>query len=234
MALERGCRGLHERPRYQWRRAAKRGSWMLVGCFFVGASSSRTFCIASNHILSPHWTHRSKTTASRLSACAISSCPCFRTHVRFLLQKRVAKYQSRRRAVLGLHRLESHDLAIIVAWPGSSSAPLGKVELKIKPTTAVRLHIIGGLVFGAGFALSGYCPGTARGAGQMNGTLSLSSREWWRAHSFLPKCQDGSCRPSNSGNRGKVLLPESCLAPPRFITAHRLAGRGIGCWNRFE
>jgi uncharacterized membrane protein YedE/YeeE len=38
-----------------------------------------------------------------------------------------------------------------------------KVNLHIKPTR-IGANIIGGLVFGAGFALTGYCPGTAAAA----------------------------------------------------------------------
>ncbi|GAA5505829.1 DUF6691 family protein [Novipirellula caenicola] len=45
---------------------------------------------------------------------------------------------------------------------------LGKVELHIKPTRYAS-NILGGLSFGAGFALSAYCPGTGAAAlGQGN------------------------------------------------------------------
>jgi len=45
---------------------------------------------------------------------------------------------------------------------------LGIIELQPKET-ALGSNIIGGLIFGAGFALLGYCPGTALGAaGQGN------------------------------------------------------------------
>ncbi|MDQ8186798.1 YeeE/YedE thiosulfate transporter family protein [Pelagicoccus sp. SDUM812002] len=44
----------------------------------------------------------------------------------------------------------------------------GLVELSIKPLRPAR-NIVGGLIFGAGFALSAYCPGTgAAAAGQLN------------------------------------------------------------------
>jgi hypothetical protein len=44
----------------------------------------------------------------------------------------------------------------------------GKVNLHIQPTR-IGANIIGGLLFGAGFALMGYCPGTAAAAlGQGN------------------------------------------------------------------
>ena len=42
------------------------------------------------------------------------------------------------------------------------------MNLHLKPTQ-LGPHIIGGLIFGAGFALMGYCPGTAAAAlGQGN------------------------------------------------------------------
>ncbi len=40
---------------------------------------------------------------------------------------------------------------------------LGLIELSIKPTI-IGANIIGGLIFGIGWALLGYCPGTAVGA----------------------------------------------------------------------
>jgi uncharacterized protein len=39
----------------------------------------------------------------------------------------------------------------------------GKVKLHTKPTKLAS-NIVGGLIFGAGFALAGYCPGTAAAA----------------------------------------------------------------------
>ena len=40
---------------------------------------------------------------------------------------------------------------------------LGLVKLKLKPTV-LGANIIGGLIFGTGWGLLGYCPGTALGA----------------------------------------------------------------------
>lgn len=59
--------------------------------------------------------------------------------------------------------------AILVAMLGIFILhKLGKVKLHIKPTE-VGANITGGLIFGIGFALSGYCPGTgAAGLGQGN------------------------------------------------------------------
>lgn len=40
---------------------------------------------------------------------------------------------------------------------------LGEIELKVK-ATHIAANIIGGLLFGAGWAVTGYCPGTSIGA----------------------------------------------------------------------
>ncbi len=54
--------------------------------------------------------------------------------------------------------------AIIVAGPGLYlMAKRGLISLHLKPTRPVA-NLVGGLIFGVGFALLGYCPGTAPGA----------------------------------------------------------------------
>lgn len=54
--------------------------------------------------------------------------------------------------------------AIIVGMIGVFTPHhFGKIELHIKPTR-IGANLIGGLVFGAGFALLGYCPGTGAAA----------------------------------------------------------------------
>lgn len=54
--------------------------------------------------------------------------------------------------------------AIIVGMVGVFTLHhFGKVKLHLKPTR-IGANVIGGLVFGAGFALLGYCPGTAAAA----------------------------------------------------------------------
>lgn len=85
----------------------------------------------------------------------------------FLLQKGgVAKYN----VLIGQLLLQDWTVAkiiltaIVVGMIGIF--PLhhfAKVNLHIKPTR-IGANIIGGFVFGAGFALSGYCPGTAAAA----------------------------------------------------------------------
>jgi hypothetical protein len=90
----------------------------------------------------------------------------------FLLQKGgVAKYH----ILLGVLILEDFTVikvmlsAIVVGMLGVLTLNgLGLVQLHIKPTRYAA-NIIGGLLFGVGFALIGYCPGTGTAAlGQGN------------------------------------------------------------------
>ena len=101
---------------------------------------------------------------------------------------------------------------------------LGRVELKIKPTR-YGAQIIGGLIFGAGFGCSGYCPGTGAAAlGQMN---------WDAAFVILGMVvgsyifAEGSAWLSRTvekwGDRGKLLLPDLLHARrAAFIVAFAL------------
>ncbi len=83
-----------------------------------------------------------------------------------------------------------------------------KIKLHIKPTK-VAANIFGGLIFGAGFAFSGYCPGTgAAGLGQgdiaalvfMVG-LVVGSYLFAESSGFLKRTID------TWGDRGKLTLP---------------------------
>lgn len=131
----------------------------------------------------------------------------------FLLQKGgVAKYH----ILLGVLLLEEFTVikvmlsAIIVGMLGIFAMhQAGLVELHIKPTRYAA-NVIGGLVFGVGFALIGYCPGTGAAAlGQGNydaigGVLGLI------AGSYLYAEASGALSQSVEkwGDRGKLTLPE--------------------------
>ncbi|MBU4526453.1 MAG: YeeE/YedE family protein [Desulfomicrobium sp.] len=100
-----------------------------------------------------------------------------------------------------------------------------KVNLHIKPTR-IGANIIGGLVFGAGFALVGYCPGTAAAAlGQgswdaLFGMAGLIVGSWIFAEfSGLTKRTI-----EKWGDLGKVLLSD-LLPVPRgvFVVGFALA-----------
>jgi uncharacterized membrane protein YedE/YeeE len=96
---------------------------------------------------------------------------------------------------------------------------LGKVEPKIKPTR-YGANIVGGLVFGAGFALSGYCPGTGAAAlGQMNwDALFVIGGMIAGSYLFAEASQWLSNTVQRWGDRGKVTLPETlAVSRPLFL-----------------
>jgi hypothetical protein len=94
-----------------------------------------------------------------------------------------------------------------------------KVNLHIRPTR-IGSNIIGGLLFGAGFGLIGYCPGTAAAAlGQgswdaLFGMAGLVAGSWVYAEfsAQLKKTVD------RWGDLGKVLVPD-LLRVPRGVFA---------------
>lgn len=131
----------------------------------------------------------------------------------FLLQKGgVAKYP----VLLGALLLEDFTVmkvmltAIVVGSIGIFSLhALGLVKLHIKPTRYAA-NIIGGLLFGVGFALLGYCPGTGAAAlGQGNwdaiaGVLGLMAGSY-----LFAECSGWLGRTVLTwGDRGKLMLPE--------------------------
>jgi hypothetical protein len=86
---------------------------------------------------------------------------------------------------------------------------LGLLELQVKETT-YGSNIVGGLIFGVGFALLAYCPGTGAAAlGQGNldaivGILGMILGSYLFA--VWSTISSGTVR--NKGKRGKVRLPE--------------------------
>lgn len=143
---------------------------------------------------------------------------CFGVIFGFLLQKGgVAKYH----VLLGMLLLEDFTVlkvmltAIVVGSIGIFSLhALGLVKLHIKPTRYAA-NIIGGLLFGIGFASMGYCPGTGAAAlGQGNwdaiaGVLGLMAGSYLFAESseWLGKTI------MKWGDRGKLMLPELVQMP---------------------
>jgi len=85
----------------------------------------------------------------------------------FLLQRgQLTKYDK----ILGVLLLVDFTVvkvmltAVVVGMIGIyAMRDLGLVELQVKPAS-LGANMIGGLIFGAGFALLGYCPGTCVGA----------------------------------------------------------------------
>lgn len=131
----------------------------------------------------------------------------------FLLQKGgVAKYH----ILIGALLLEDFTVvkvmltAIVVGSLGIFTLyAMGLVKLHVKPTR-YGANIIGGLLFGIGFGLIGYCPGTGAAAlGQGNwdaipGVIGLIAGAYLFAElsSWLGKTV------MTWGDRGKLMLPE--------------------------
>ena len=87
---------------------------------------------------------------------------------------------------------------------------LGLIELKIK-AGSWGMNLIGGLIFGMGFALMGYCPGTIAGAIGMGALDALTGGligVWIGAGLFAalyPKLRTGILK---AGDFGDVTLPK--------------------------
>ena len=111
--------------------------------------------------------------------------------------------------------------AIVVGMVGIFTLHhFGQVNLHIKPTR-IGANIIGGLVFGAGFALVGYCPGTAAAAlGQGNwdaffGIAGLIAGSW-----IFAELSGWTKRTVETwGDLGKVLLPDLLHVPRGLFVA---------------
>lgn len=93
-----------------------------------------------------------------------------------------------------------------------------KVNLHLKPTR-VGPNIIGGLIFGAGFGLIGYCPGTAAaGLGQGNwdalfGMLGLVLGSY--AYALFSKRLKATVE--KWGEKGTLMLPDVFHVPRAFF-----------------
>lgn len=147
---------------------------------------------------------------------------CFGLLFGFLLQKGgVAKYH----VLMGVLLLEDFTViqvmvsAIVVGMIGIfTMRAMGLVELHIKPTRYAA-NILGGLLFGIGFALLGYCPGTGAAAfGQGNydalaGVIGMMAGSYAFAE-VSGRLEDAVGR---WGNRGKLMLPELAQLPLRVF-----------------
>jgi uncharacterized membrane protein YedE/YeeE len=100
--------------------------------------------------------------------------------------------------------------AIVVGMIGIFSMhALGLVTLHVKPTRYAA-NVIGGLLFGIGFGLLGYCPGTGAAAlGQGNfdaiaGILGLMAG----SHLYAELSAPLNASVLTWGDRGDVMLPD--------------------------
>ena len=131
----------------------------------------------------------------------------------FLLQKsRVIRYDMQ----LGALRLQDMTIikfmlsSVLVAMVGVYILhDLGMVKLSLKPTI-LGANIIGGILFGIGWGLLGYCPGTSLGAlgegrwDSIFGILGMlvGAALYAEAYPFLKKTV------LTWGNLGKITIPE--------------------------
>lgn len=131
----------------------------------------------------------------------------------FLLQKGgVAKYH----ILMGVLLFQDFTVikvmlsAIIVGMFGVFALrAMGQLELKVK-STRLGANIIGGLIFGFGFACSGYCPGTGAAALGQNNWDAIFMMVGMMAGSFVFAMASAALARTVSkwGNRGELLLPD--------------------------
>lgn len=86
---------------------------------------------------------------------------------------------------------------------------LGLVKLHVKPTKYAA-NIIGGLIFGVGFALIGYCPGTGAAALGQGNLDAIAGIAGLLAGSYLyaELSRKLSATVLAWGNRGGIMLPD--------------------------
>jgi hypothetical protein len=105
--------------------------------------------------------------------------------------------------------------AIVVGMVGVFALHhFAKVNLHIKPTR-IGSNVIGGLFFGAGFALIGYCPGTAAAALGQGSWDALFGMAGLVAGSWVFAEFSGAMKKTVQkwGEMGKVLLPDLMHVP---------------------
>lgn len=110
--------------------------------------------------------------------------------------------------------------AIVVGMVGIFTLHrFAQVNLHLKPTR-LGANMIGGLVFGAGFALIGYCPGTvaaALGQGSYDGLFAMAGLVLGSyIYAEFSRRLKGSVE--TWGEKGKLMLPDALGIPrPVFI-----------------
>ena len=140
----------------------------------------------------------------------------------FLLQKGgVAKFN----VLIGVLLLEDFTVvkvmmsAIIVGMLGVFTLhALGKAKLHIHPTQ-LGAQILGGLVFGVGFALLAYCPGTgaaALGQGNWDAIFGIAGL-LAGSYLFAELSELLSRTVQKWGDKGKLTLPDVLHAPRAVV-----------------
>lgn len=156
----------------------------------------------------------------------------------FLLQKgRVLRYDKQ----LGALRLQDMTIlkfmlsSILVSMVGVYLlADLGLVKLSIK-ATVLGANIIGGLLFGVGWGLLGYCPGTSLGAvgeGRWDGIWGILGMLTGAAL-FAEAYPALKTSVMAWGNLGKLTLPQVLGVNPWVVIVVMVAG-GLALFRWFE
>ena len=105
--------------------------------------------------------------------------------------------------------------AIIVGMVGIFALHrAAKVNLHLKPTR-LGANIIGGLIFGAGFALIGYCPGTAAAALGQGNWDAIFGMSGLVVGSYIYAEMSGWLKETGEkwGELGKVTIPDLIKVP---------------------
>jgi uncharacterized membrane protein YedE/YeeE len=142
----------------------------------------------------------------------------------FLLQKGgVSKFD----ILIGVLLLENFVVvkvmltAIIVGIAGSFLLRrLDFIELQISETN-YGANIIGGLIFGIGFGLLAYCPGTnaaAVGQGNFDALIGVVGLVFG-SYLYALASRKGRSRPNRWGRRGKLTIPEMAGVSPGIVVA---------------
>ncbi|MBA3239288.1 MAG: YeeE/YedE family protein [Parachlamydiaceae bacterium] len=140
----------------------------------------------------------------------------------FLLQKGgVAKYST----LIGVLLLEDFTVikvmmtAILIGMLGIFTLhELGKIKLHIKPTQ-LGANIIGGVMFGVGFALLAYCPGTgaaALGQGNWDALFGIAGLVAG-SYLFAEMSSTMAKTVEKWGDYGKLTLPEVLHIPRKIF-----------------
>ena len=152
----------------------------------------------------------------------------------FLLQKGgVAKYE----VLMGALLLTDFTVmkiiltAIVVGMVGIFSLhALGLVKLHVK-NTQYTANILGGLMFGAGFALLGYCPGTGAAAlGQGNFDAIVGILGMMAGSHLFAELSHPLAGVQTWGNRGGIMLNDLIGMPLRVFLPIFVPALAVALW----
>ncbi|MBN2644055.1 MAG: YeeE/YedE family protein [Desulfuromonadaceae bacterium] len=154
----------------------------------------------------------------------------------FFLQKaEVLRFEKQVRFMLlkDLTIIKFMGTAVLVGMVGITALnQMGVIALSLKATNVAAI-IMGGLLFGVGWAVAGFCPGTAVGAlaeGRMHALWALlgmlfGAAAYAEAYPVLAKTV------LTWGDYGKLTLPQVLGVSPWLIIAAFVAGMLLLFWQ---